>query len=93
MRCKANNNLKILEHLRHLVCGAVLISGNELRLDPRVRFDPHKMILEDLTLGAQEGVLINIDSKFDLENIVSTARIARKRVKDLLYFFPSLVYF
>ncbi|KAK9121171.1 hypothetical protein Syun_018788 [Stephania yunnanensis] len=29
---KANNNLKILEHLRQLGCGAVLVSGNELRL-------------------------------------------------------------
>ncbi|KAK9093155.1 hypothetical protein Syun_028066 [Stephania yunnanensis] len=29
---KANNNLKILEHLRQLGCGALLVSGNELRL-------------------------------------------------------------
>ncbi|KAK9160106.1 hypothetical protein Syun_006447 [Stephania yunnanensis] len=27
---KANNNLKILEHLRQLGCGAVLVSGNKL---------------------------------------------------------------
>ncbi|XLU48672.1 hypothetical protein S245_043486, partial [Arachis hypogaea] len=37
---KANNNLKILEHLRHLGCGAVLVSGNELRLALHVGFDP-----------------------------------------------------
>lgn len=39
---KANNNLKILEHLRTLGCGAVLVSGNELRLALRAGFDPTK---------------------------------------------------
>lgn len=37
---KANNNFKILEHLRGLGCGAVLVSGNELRLALRAGFDP-----------------------------------------------------
>jgi diaminopimelate decarboxylase len=37
---KANNNLKILEHLRALGSGAVLVSGNELRLSLRAGFDP-----------------------------------------------------
>lgn len=39
---KANNNLKILEHLNGLGCGAVLVSGNELRLALRAGFDPAK---------------------------------------------------
>lgn len=39
---KANNNLKILEHLRQLGCGAVLASGNELRLALHAGFDPTK---------------------------------------------------
>lgn len=39
---KANNNFKILEHLRKLGCGAVLVSGNELRLALRAGFDPTK---------------------------------------------------
>ncbi|RWW82130.1 hypothetical protein BHE74_00009426 [Ensete ventricosum] len=37
---KANNNLRILEHLKGLGCGAVLVSGNELRLALRAGFDP-----------------------------------------------------
>ncbi|KAL2543425.1 Diaminopimelate decarboxylase 2 [Abeliophyllum distichum] len=37
---KANNNLKILEHLRKLGCGAVLVSGNELKLALHAAFDP-----------------------------------------------------
>ncbi|KAK9128547.1 hypothetical protein Syun_017344 [Stephania yunnanensis] len=60
---KANNNLKILEHLRRLGCGAkVLVSGNELRLALRAGFDPTKCIfngneklLEDLVLATKEG--------------------------------------
>ncbi|CAL5388653.1 unnamed protein product [Camellia sinensis] len=41
---KANNNLKILEHLRKLGCGAVLASGNELRLALHARFDPTSQV-------------------------------------------------
>ncbi|KAL0329019.1 UNVERIFIED_CONTAM: Diaminopimelate decarboxylase 2, chloroplastic [Sesamum radiatum] len=37
---QANNNLKILEHLQKLGCGAVLVSGNELKLALHVGFDP-----------------------------------------------------
>ncbi|KAF9611585.1 hypothetical protein IFM89_033589 [Coptis chinensis] len=58
---KANNNLKILQHLRTLGRGAVLVSGNELRLALRAGFDPTRCIfngngklLEDLVLAAQE---------------------------------------
>jgi diaminopimelate decarboxylase len=39
---KANNNLKILEHFKGLGCGAVLVSGNELRLVLRAGFDPSR---------------------------------------------------
>ncbi|KAI8016605.1 hypothetical protein LOK49_LG05G00264 [Camellia lanceoleosa] len=41
---KANNNLKILEHLRKLGCGAVLVSGNEFRLALHARFDPTRCV-------------------------------------------------
>ncbi|CAH9117979.1 unnamed protein product [Cuscuta europaea] len=94
---KANNNLKVLEHLRKLGCGAVLVSGNELKLALHAGFDPTRCvfngngkILEDLVLAAQEGVFVNIDSEFDLENIVSAARIAGKRVNVLLRINPDV---
>ncbi|KAI8016603.1 hypothetical protein LOK49_LG05G00268 [Camellia lanceoleosa] len=45
---KANNNLKILEHLRKLGCGAVLVSGNELRSALYAGFDPTRDALEGL---------------------------------------------
>ncbi|GMP51171.1 hypothetical protein CsSME_00017513 [Camellia sinensis var. sinensis] len=41
---KANNNLKILEHLRKLGCGAVLVSGNELCLTLHAGFDPIRCV-------------------------------------------------
>lgn len=94
---KANNNLKILEHLRSLGCGAVLVSGNELRLALIAGFDPKKCIfngngklLEDLVLAAQEGVFVNVDSEFDLDNIVAAARIAGKKVNVLLRINPDV---
>ncbi|XP_010519848.1 PREDICTED: diaminopimelate decarboxylase 2, chloroplastic [Tarenaya hassleriana] len=94
---KANNNLKVLEHLRGLGCGAVLVSGNELRLALRAGFDPAKCIfngngklLEDLVLAAQEGVFVNVDSEFDLENIVQASRISGKKVNVLLRINPDV---
>ncbi|CAK9153686.1 unnamed protein product [Ilex paraguariensis] len=94
---KANNNLQILEHLRKLGCGAVLVSGNELRLALHAGFNPTRCIfngngktLEDLVLAAQEGVFVNIDSEFDLDNIVAAARIAGKKVNALLRINPDV---
>ncbi|KAI4381226.1 hypothetical protein MLD38_007321 [Melastoma candidum] len=94
---KANNNLKILEHLRGLGCGAVLVSGNELRLAIKAGFDPTRCIfngngklLEDLVLAAEAGVFVNVDSEFDLENIIAAARIAGKKVNVLLRINPDV---
>ncbi|KAL5553667.1 hypothetical protein UlMin_041068 [Ulmus minor] len=46
--------------------------------------------LENLVLAAQVGVFVNIDSEFDLENIVATARIDGKRVNVLLRINPDV---
>ncbi|MFQ6649207.1 hypothetical protein Gotur_022571, partial [Gossypium turneri] len=94
---KANNNLMILQHLRKLGCGAVLVSGNELKLALHAGFDPTKCIfngngkiLEDLILAAQEGVFVNVDSEFDLENIVTAAKVAGRKVNVLLRINPDV---
>ena len=42
---KANNNLTILKHLRELGSGAVLVSGNELRIALAAGFDPKRTVL------------------------------------------------
>lgn len=41
-------------------------------------------------LAAQEGVFVNVDSEFDLENIVAAARIAGKKVNVLLRINPNV---
>lgn len=56
----------------------------------RCIFNGNGKLLEDLVLAAQEGVFVNIDSEFDLENIVAAARIAGKRVNVLLRINPDV---
>lgn len=78
---KANNNLTILKHLRELGSGAVLVSGNELRIALAAGFDPKRTVLNgngktisELILAAEHEVMINIDSEFDLEHVREAAR-------------------
>ncbi|GJN20964.1 hypothetical protein PR202_gb08406 [Eleusine coracana subsp. coracana] len=94
---KANNNRFVLKFLQGLGCGAVLVSGNELRLALKAGFDPKKCIfngngktLEDLKLAAEHGVFVNIDSEFDLEHIVRAARDTGKKVSVLLRINPDV---
>ena len=78
---KANNNLSLLKRLSALGSGAVLVSGNELKLALTAGFDLKRTILngngktlEELNLAVEHGVLINIDSEFDLKHIQQTAK-------------------
>lgn len=78
---KANNNLTLLKRLSTLGSGAVLVSGNELQLSLAAGFDLKRTILngngktlEELRLAVQHGVMINIDSEFDLKHIQQTAQ-------------------
>lgn len=41
---KANNNLHVMRHLANLGCGAVLVSGNELKTALMAGFKPDKMV-------------------------------------------------
>ena len=87
---KANNNLTILKHLQELGSGAVLVSGNELRIALAAGFDPKRTVLNgngktiaELILAAEHGVMINIDSEFDLEHVQEAAKEVGK-VTDVL---------
>ncbi len=78
---KANNNLTLLKRLSELGSGAVLVSGNELRMSLAAGFDLKRTILNgngktlaELSLAIEHGVLINIDSEFDLAHIQQTAK-------------------
>ena len=94
---KANNNLVILRHLCELGSGAVLVSGNELRMALAAGFDPGQMVLNgngktlpELILAAQHGVMINVDSEFDFKHIRQAARAAEKTVNVLIRINPDV---
>lgn len=78
---KANNNLTLLKRLNELGSGAVLVSGNELKLSLAAGFDLKRTILngngktfDELALAVEHSVLINIDSEFDLKHIQQTTK-------------------
>jgi len=56
----------------------------------RCIFNGNGKSLEDLVLAAQEGVFVNVDSEFDLNNIVEASRISGKQVNVLLRINPDV---
>lgn len=94
---KANNNLRIVELLRSLGSGAVLVSGNELRLAVRAKMDMTKTVFNgngktggELEFAVECGCLINIDSEFDLEHIVIAAKKVGKPANVLIRINPDV---
>lgn len=151
---KANNNMPIARHLAGLGSGAVLVSGNELRLALAAGFDPtrcaalqmgshqrrtvdstkritmsaHVVLLHamlqvpiasakqalgfalaqpghpvrrtifngngklpaELRFAVEQGVLINCDSEFDLDNIAEAARAVGKAARVLIRINPDI---
>jgi diaminopimelate decarboxylase len=75
----------------------VLVSGTELRIVLAAGFEPRRTVLNgngktlsELTLAAQHGVMINIDSEFDLEHIQQAAKKVRKSVDVLIRINPDV---
>lgn len=94
---KANNNLKIVEHFRSLGGVAVVVSGNELKLAERAGFDMTRCVfngngkvLSELVVAAQKGALVNVESEFDIELLVMSARIAGDKIRVLLRINPDV---
>lgn len=94
---KSNNNLKIVEYLQSLGSGAVLVSGNELRVAMKAGFDTTRTIFngngklpKELELAVELGVLVNIDSEFDLENIRQAAKNVGKAARVLIRINPDV---
>jgi diaminopimelate decarboxylase len=94
---KANSNLTILKRLRMLGCGATLVSGNELKLAAAAGFDPRLTIfngngktMEELELAALQGVMVNVDSEFDLRHIEQAAKMTGRSVDLLIRVNPGL---
>ncbi|KAL3700307.1 hypothetical protein R1sor_018329 [Riccia sorocarpa] len=94
---KANNNYKILQHFASLGSGAVLVSGQELKLALEAGFDPTRCVFNgngklqnELIFAVENGVLVNIDSEFDLEHIVKAGSVSGKKAKVLLRINPDV---
>lgn len=94
---KANNNLLLMQHLQQLGSGAVLVSGNELKLAVAAGFDTTRTVFNgngkqpwELELAVEHGVLINVDSEFDLHNIRAAAQKLQKSVKVLIRINPDV---
>lgn len=56
---KANNNLKIMQHLAAAGSGAVLVSGNELRLALAAGFDPSRCVLRGVVWWALRALIVS----------------------------------
>jgi len=56
----------------------------------RCIFNGNGKTFEDLKLAAESGVFVNVDSEFDLENIVRAARATGKKVPVLLRINPDV---
>ncbi|KAL2651506.1 hypothetical protein R1flu_019634 [Riccia fluitans] len=94
---KANNNYKILKHFAKVGSGAVLVSGLELELALKAGFDPTRCVFngngklpEELIFAVRKGVLVNIDSEFDLEHIVKAGAVTGVKAKVLLRINPDV---
>ena len=94
---KANNNFKIVQLLRELGSGAVLVSGNELHLALAAGFDINRCIFNgngklprDLEFAVANGALINVDSEFDLANIQAAARAVGRHARVMIRINPDV---
>lgn len=94
---KANHNMHVLRHLAELGSGAVLVSGNEIRTALKCGFPPNKIVFngngktfDELRLAINAGVLINIDSEFDLDHIIAAGKRENMRAKCMLRINPDV---
>lgn len=86
-----------MRYLASLGCGAVLVSGNELKTAIAAGFDTNKIVfngngktLEELIYAVDKNVLINIDSEFDLYHIIAASKIVGKKARTMLRINPDV---
>jgi diaminopimelate decarboxylase len=86
-----------MRYLANLGCGAVLVSGNELKTAIAAGFDTNKMVfngngktIEELIFAVDNNVLVNIDSEFDLEHIIQASKKTGKKARTMLRINPDV---
>lgn len=94
---KANANLHLMELVRKQNCGAVTVSGYELQAALNSGFVPEMILLNgngkqiwEIKLALKNGCMLNVDSLFDAENIISVARELQKPARVLIRVNPGL---
>lgn len=94
---KANHNVNILKHLASMGSGAVLVSGNELKLALEAGIDPTKMVFNgngktqpELDFAVSKGILVNIDSEFDLQHIIQASKNSGVKARAMLRINPDV---
>nr|XP_006816517.1 PREDICTED: probable diaminopimelate decarboxylase, chloroplastic-like [Saccoglossus kowalevskii] len=93
----ANYNLEILRILQKLGCSAVVASINEIKIAMMAGFNPNMMVyngngkqLNELEFAVKCGVMINVDSLFDLEHIRKVCRMLHKKANVLMRLHPEI---
>ncbi|XP_025105184.1 diaminopimelate decarboxylase 1, chloroplastic-like [Pomacea canaliculata] len=88
---KANHNLQILSLLQSLGCGVTLVSGMELKVAKAAGFSADSMLLNgsgktawEVTEAVKEGVLLNVDSEFDLQQLLKVCQELGLKARVLL---------
>ena len=68
---------QILKLLRSLGCGVTLVSGTEMHMALEAGFEPENMLLNgsgkvlwEAEAAVKRGVLLNVDSEFDLQQTI-----------------------
>lgn len=94
---KANSNPAILRRLASYGAGAVVVSDHEIRLALQSGFSPSRMLLHgngkrtrDIDAALQAGIILSVDSEFDLEQIAARATAHRTTAKLLLRVNPDI---
>jgi len=94
---KANSNPALLRRLASFGAGAVVVSDHELRLALQSGFATDRMLLHgngkrvrDIDPALATGVLISVDSEFDLEQITARAAALGTTAQLLLRVNPDI---
>ncbi|CAG2198816.1 lysA [Mytilus edulis] len=94
---KANANPSILQIFKENGCSLTLVSGLELKTALELKFPTEDLVLNgngkqnwEIDLAIQNGVLLNIDSVFNLQQTVSACKRANKPARVLLRVNPDI---
>lgn len=94
---KANANPTILKMMKEQGCSLTLVSGLELQLALKVGFNAENLVFNgngkqkwEIELAVNSGVLLNIDSVFNMEQTLQTCSRLNKKVRVLLRVNPNI---